>query len=46
MELKEKHCWREIDLDTVKNNYELIKEISDKPFYTVVKAKAYGHGAK
>ena len=46
MELKEKHCWREIDLDAVKNNYELIKEISDKPFYTVVKANAYGQGAK
>ena len=46
MELKEKHCWREIDVDAVKSNYELIKKISDKPFYTVVKANAYGHGAK
>ena len=46
MELREKHCWAEIDIDAIRNNYELIKYITDKPFYTVVKANAYGHGAK
>lgn len=46
MELKEKHCWAEIDVDAIKSNYELIKYTLDKPFYTVIKADAYGHGAK
>ena len=46
MELNEKHCWAEIDIDAIKHNYELIKYIMEKPFYTVVKANAYGHGAK
>ena len=46
MELHEKHCWAEIDIDAIKHNYELIKYTLDKPFYTVVKADAYGHGAK
>lgn len=46
MELKEKHCWVEVDIDAIKNNYELIKYTFEKPFYTVVKADAYGHGAK
>ena len=46
MELKEKHCWAEIDVDAIKSNYKLIKYIMDKPFYTVLKADAYGHGAK
>lgn len=46
MELKEKHCWAEIDVDAIRSNYELIKYTLEKPFYTVVKADAYGHGAK
>ena len=46
MELREKHCWVEIDIDAIKHNYELIKYTLNKPFYTVVKADAYGHGAK
>lgn len=46
MELKEKHCWAEIDVDAIKSNYELIRYTMEKPFYTVVKADAYGHGAK
>ena len=41
MELKEKHCWAEIDIDAIKSNYELIKYIMDKPFYTVLNADAY-----
>lgn len=46
MELREKHCWAEINIDAIKSNYELIKYIMDKPFYTVLNADAYGHGAK
>ncbi len=46
MELYEKHCWAEIDVDALKHNYNLIKDTFEKPFYTVVKADGYGHGAK
>lgn len=46
MELNEKHTWVETDLDAIKNNYDIISEISDRPFYVVLKADAYGHGAK
>ncbi len=46
MDLRERHCWAEIDIDAIKSNYQLIKYTLDRPFYTVVKADAYGHGAK
>lgn len=46
MKLIEKHCWAEIDLDAIKHNYNFIKNISGMPFYAVVKADGYGHGAK
>ncbi len=46
MELREKHCWAEINVDALKHNYNLIKDTFERPFYTVVKADAYGHGAK
>ena len=46
MELKERHCWAEINVDALKHNYNLIKDTFGRPFYTVVKADAYGHGAK
>ncbi len=46
MELREKHCWAEIDVDALRHNYNLIKDTFKRPFYTVVKADAYGHGAK
>ena len=46
MELTEKHCWAEIDINALKHNYNLIKDTFDKPFYAVIKADAYGHGAK
>lgn len=45
MELKEKHCWAEIDTDALKSNFNLIKNTFSRPFYAVVKADAYGHGA-
>ncbi len=42
----EKHCWAEIDLDAIKNNFHFIKETTAKPVCAVVKADAYGHGDK
>ena len=46
MGLTEKHCWAEISIDAIKNNYNFIKNSFNKPFYVVLKADAYGHGAK
>ena len=46
MSLNEKHTWREVDLSAIKNNFEVIKRSTNLPFYTVVKANAYGTGAK
>ncbi len=40
-----RRTWAEIDLNAIKNNLNLIKEISDKDVFAVVKADAYGHGA-
>lgn len=40
--------WAEINLDSIKHNYELIRNAISKStkFMAVVKADAYGHGAK
>lgn len=40
--------WADIDLDNIKHNYELIRSklSPDAKFMAVVKADAYGHGAK
>lgn len=46
MNLPEKHCWAEISLDAIKANYNFIKESFEKPFYVVLKADGYGHGAR
>ena len=46
MELIDRHCWAEVDVGAIKHNYNLIKDTFQMPFYTVVKADAYGHGAK
>ncbi|MBE6894735.1 MAG: alanine racemase [Ruminococcaceae bacterium] len=46
MNLPEKHCWAEISLEAIKNNYNFIKESFEKPFYVVLKADGYGHGAR
>ncbi len=46
MTLTEKHCWAEISIDAIKNNYNFIKKSFNRPFYVVLKADAYGHGAK
>lgn len=46
IDLTEKHCWAEIDISAIKNNYNFIKNSSETPFYVTLKADAYGHGAK
>lgn len=44
----DKRCWAEIDFDAVKHNFNVIKSklSDDKKLCCVVKADAYGHGAK
>lgn len=46
MNLIERHCWAEISIDAITHNYNFIKDCFDLPFYVVLKADAYGHGAK
>ena len=46
MNLVEKHCWAEVSVEAIKNNYNFIKNSFNKPFYVTLKADAYGHGAK
>ena len=42
----EKHCWAEIDLDALRQNYRAVKACAgEMPLCAVVKADAYGHGA-
>ena len=40
----EKHCWAEIDLTALRENYEYIRRTVGGPVCAVVKADAYGHG--
>ncbi len=43
----EKHCWAQIDLDALKENFNTVcKTAHPTPVMAVVKANAYGHGAK
>ena len=46
MNLPEKHCWADISLQAIKSNYNFIKNSFEKPFYVVLKADGYGHGAR
>ena len=46
MNLPEKHSWAEISLSAIKSNYNFIKNSFEKPFYVVLKADGYGHGAR
>ncbi len=39
-------CWKEIDISALKNNFKIIQKISGAEICAVVKADAYGHGAK
>ena len=41
----EKHCWAEIDLTALRENYEYIRRTVGGPVCAVVKADSYGHGA-
>ena len=38
----EKHCWAEIDLTALRENYEYIRRTVGGPVCAVVKADAYG----
>ena len=41
----EAHCWAEVDLDALKQNYRLIQDLAgDAAVCAIVKADAYGHG--
>ena len=40
----EKHCWAEIDLTALRENFEYIRRTVGGPVCAVVKADAYGHG--
>ncbi len=46
--LRPRSCWLEIDLDALKNNFEVVKSklSAETPILAVVKADAYGHGAE
>lgn len=41
----EKHCWAEIDLDALLNNYQFIHRTVGGNICAVLKADAYGHGS-
>ena len=36
--------WAEIDLDVIRSNLTALKKHTNKPFFAVLKANAYGHG--
>ena len=40
----EKHCWAQIDLCALRNNFQRIKQVNGGNICAVVKADAYGHG--
>lgn len=43
--LMEKHCWAEVDLDALRENFRLVQAAAQgTPVMAVVKANAYGHG--
>lgn len=41
----ERHCWAEIDLDALRDNFAYVHQVAGGPVCAVVKADAYGHGA-
>ena len=41
----EKHCWTEIDLDALLNNFHFIQKRVRGNICAVIKANAYGHGS-
>ena len=46
MNLPEKHCWAKISLKALRDNFNFIKNSFGMPFYVVLKADGYGHGAR
>lgn len=40
----EKHCWAEIDLDALRENFAYVRQQVGGPVCAVIKADAYGHG--
>ena len=43
--LLEKHCWAEVSLDALRENFRLVQAAAGStPVMAVVKANAYGHG--
>lgn len=40
-----RRCWKEIDIDALCKNFDIIKEKTGAKISAVVKADAYGHGA-
>lgn len=40
-----RRTWAEIDLHALAENLAIVRRVSEKPVYAVVKADAYGHGA-
>ena len=46
MNLPEKHCWAKISLKALRDNFNFIKNSFNMPFYVVLKADGYGHGAR
>ena len=43
--LLEKHCWAEVSLDALRENFRLVQAAAgNTPVMAVVKANAYGHG--
>ena len=40
----EKHCWAELDMTALRENYDYIRRTVGGPVCAVVKADAYGHG--
>ena len=42
----ERHCWAEIDLDALRDNFKLVQATVGGPVCAVVKADAYGHGVQ
>ena len=41
----ERHCWAEVDLDALRDNFTYVRRTVGGPVCAVVKADAYGHGA-
>ena len=41
----ERHCWAEIDLDALRDNFAYVRQVAGGPVCVPLKAAAYGHRA-